>query len=80
MIDPRNGDLLVVNANDNRLVVITPGGKLVATRDLATHQPAGALFGLAIGTNAAGDLVLYYTDSDTSTLHELMLQAHHAQQ
>ena len=51
-----------------------------ATRDLAAHQPAGALFGLAIGTNAAGDLVLYYTDSNTSTLHELMLQAHYAKQ
>jgi hypothetical protein len=80
VIDPRNGDLLVVNANDNRLVVITPGGKLVATRDLAAHQPAGALFGLAIGTNPAGDLVLYYTNSNTSTLHELVLQAHYAKQ
>jgi len=78
VIDPRNGDLLVVNANDNRLVVITPGGKLVATRDLAAHQPAGALFGLAIGTNPAGDLVLYYTNSNTSTLHELVLQANYA--
>lgn len=77
-IDPRNGDLLVVNANDNRLVVITPGGKLVAIRDLAAHQTTGALFGLAIGTNAAGDLVLYYTNSNTDTLHELVLQAHYA--
>lgn len=73
VIDPRNGDLLVVNANDNSLVEITAGGKLVATRDLAAHQPAGALFGLAIGTDAAGDLVLYYTNSDTNTLHELVL-------
>jgi sugar lactone lactonase YvrE len=80
VIDPRNGDLLVVNATDNRLVVITPAGKLVATRDLAAHQPAGALFGLAIGTNATGDLVLYYTNSNTSTLHELILQAHYAKQ
>jgi DNA-binding beta-propeller fold protein YncE len=80
VIDPRNGDLLVVNANDNRLVVITPEGKLVATRDLAAHQPVGALFGLAIGTNAAGDLVLYYTNSNTNTLHELMLQAQYVKQ
>jgi hypothetical protein len=80
VIDPRNGDLLVVNANDDRLVVITPGGKLVASRDLAAHQPTGALFGLAIGTNAAGDLVLYYTNLNTSTLHELVLQAHYATQ
>jgi len=60
VIDPANGNLLVANANDNRLVEITPGGKLVASVDLARHQPAGALFGLAIGTNAAGQLVLYY--------------------
>jgi hypothetical protein len=77
VIDPRNGDLLVVNANDNQLVVITPGGRLVGVRDLAANQPAGALFGLAIGTNAAGDLVLYYTNSNTNTLHELVLQAHY---
>lgn len=80
VIDPRNGDLLVVNANNNSLVVITPEGRLVATRDLAAHQAAGALFGLAIGTNSAGDLVLYYTNSNTSTLHELVLQAHYAKQ
>jgi hypothetical protein len=48
----------------------------VASVDLARHQPAGALFGLAIGTNAAGQLVLYYGNSDTNTLHELVLQAH----
>ena len=49
----------------------------MASVDLARHQPAGALFGLAIGTNAAGKLVLYYGNSDTNTLHELVLQAHY---
>ena len=77
VIDPANGNLLVANANNNRLVEITPGGKVVASVDLARHQAAGALFGLAIGTNAAGQLVLYYGNSDTNTLHELVLQAHH---
>jgi hypothetical protein len=77
VIDPANGNLLVANANDNRLVEITPGGKVVASVDLARHQAAGALFGLAIGTNAAGKLVLYYGNSDTNTLHELLLQAHY---
>jgi hypothetical protein len=75
VIDPINGNLLVANANDNRLVEITPGGKVVASVDLAKHQAAGALFGLAIGTNAAGQQVLYYGNSDTNTLHELVLQA-----
>jgi len=73
VINPVNGDLLVVNANDNRLVEITPAGKVVGSRDLARHQPAGALFGLAIGTDAAGHPVLYYGNSDTNTLHELLL-------
>ena len=75
-IDPLNGNLLVVNANNNRLVEITPGGKLVASRDLAKHQAPGALFGLATGIDAAGDPVLYYGNSDTNTLHELLLDAH----
>lgn len=77
VIDPANGNLLVANANNNRLVEITPRGKVVASVDLARHQAAGALFGLAIGTNAAGQLVLYYGNSDTNTLHELVLHAHH---
>ena len=75
-IDPLNGNLLVVNANNNRLVEITPGGKLVASRDLAKHQAPGALFGLATGIDAAGHSVLYYGNSDTNTLHELVLDAH----
>jgi hypothetical protein len=73
VIDPANGNLLIANANNNRLVEITPRGKVVASLDLAKHQPAGALFGLAIGTNAAGKLVLYYGNSNTNTLHELAL-------
>jgi hypothetical protein len=77
VIDPANGNLLVASANNNRLVEITPCGKVVASVNLARHQAAGALFGLAIGTNAAGKLVLYYGNSDTNTLHELVLQAHH---
>jgi hypothetical protein len=76
VIDPANGNLLVASANNNRLVEITPCGKVVASVNLARHQPAGALFGLAIGTNAAGKLVLYYSNSNTNTLHELALQAH----
>jgi hypothetical protein len=75
VIDPTNGNLLVANANNNRLVEITPGGKVVASVDLARHQAAGALFGLAVGTDAAGQQVLYYGNSDTNTLQELVLEA-----
>jgi hypothetical protein len=71
VVDPANGNLLVANANDNDLVEITPSGHVVGSLDLAKHEPAGALFGLAIATDAAGNPVLYYGDSDTNTLHEL---------
>ena len=64
----------MVNANTNRLVEITPCGHVVATRDLARGQSPGALFGLAAGTDAYGDPVLYYGNSNTNTLHELVLQ------
>ncbi|HEX4216796.1 MAG TPA: hypothetical protein VHZ02_00380 [Acidimicrobiales bacterium] len=75
VIDPANGNLLIANANNNRLVEITPGGKVVSSVDLAKHQAAGALFGLAIGTDS-GQPVLFYGNSDTNTLHELVLPAH----
>jgi hypothetical protein len=75
VIDPQNHNLFVVNATSNRLVEITRCGEIVGSRDLARNQPAGALFGLATGTNADGDLVLYYGNSDTNTLHELVLDA-----
>jgi DNA-binding beta-propeller fold protein YncE len=79
VIDPLNGDLLVANANHNRLVEITPAGDVVGVHDLAVHEPAGALFGLATGTDAAGQAVLYYGDSDTNTLRELVLDTHYGQ-
>jgi DNA-binding beta-propeller fold protein YncE len=52
VMDPLNGKLLVASASNNRLVEITPWGKVVASVNLARHQPAGALFGLPIGTDA----------------------------
>jgi hypothetical protein len=73
VIDPRNHNLFVVNATSNRIVEITRWGRVVGSRDLARHQPAGALFGLATDTSADGDLVLYYGNSDTNTLHELVI-------
>ena len=75
-VDPANGNLLVVNANDNRLVEITPNGHVVASVNLAKHQPAGALFGLATGTDSEGRPVLYYGNINTNTLHELVLGGH----
>jgi hypothetical protein len=75
VVDPANGNLLVANANDSRLVEITPSGHVVGSLDLARHEPAGALFGLAISTNSLGNTILYYGNSDTNTLHELTATA-----
>jgi hypothetical protein len=72
VVDPANGNLLVVNgAGNNDLVEITPAGQVVAERDLAPHQAPGALFGLAVGTDASGNPVIYYGDDDTNTVGAL---------
>jgi hypothetical protein len=63
---------LKLRAAGQRHAHLTPEA-LVSDAD----QGAGALFGLAIGTNAAGQQVLYYGNSDTNTLHELVLQGHY---
>ncbi len=71
VINPLNGDLLIVNGTVNDLVEITPAGQVVGTLQLAKGQAAGALFGLAASTAPNGSLLLYYTDAADNTLHEL---------
>jgi hypothetical protein len=73
VVDPVNGNLLVVNgAGNNDLVEITPSGQVVAVRDLAPNEAPGALFGLAVGSGPNGQPVLYYGDDDTNTIHMLV--------
>ena len=72
VVNPTNGDLLVVNGGNNKLVEITPSGQVVAVRDLAPGQAAGALFGLAVGTDLHGNSVIYYVNDNDNTLHELI--------
>ena len=71
VLDPANGNLLIVNAGNNNLVEITPNGQVVAVRDLGRHQPPGALFGLAVSTDSIGNQVLYYGNDNDNSLHEL---------
>ena len=71
VINPLNGDLLVVNGGNNNLVEITPTGHVVAQVNLAANQPSGALFGLAATTDAAGNLVVYYVNDNENSLHAL---------
>ena len=70
VINPLNGDLLVVNGGNNNLVEITPAGQVVARVNLGA-APLGALFGLAATTDAAGNLVIYYVNDNENSLHVL---------
>ena len=71
-IDPNTGDLLVVNgAVNNNLIELSTAGAVVATRNLAPTQGAGALFGLTTTKDASGNTVVYYVNDNTNTLHTL---------
>jgi hypothetical protein len=77
-INPLNGDLLVVNMNDNNLVEINLAqGKAVGTR-LLDNVPVdvqsgngSALFGVAAAIDAMGKLEVFFTDDNTNTLNVL---------
>jgi hypothetical protein len=66
-----NGNLVVANsAGGNTLVELTPTGKILATKVVDTSKTAG-IFGVrASGTNDA-NTVVYYTDTNDNSLHEL---------
>jgi hypothetical protein len=66
-----NGNLIVANTKGgNKLVELTPSGKVLATKTLDTSKTAHIFGLLADGTNDS-DTVLYYTDTSTNTLQEL---------
>lgn len=77
-LNPLNGDILVVNLNDNNLVEVNlTQGRTVGVRqiDNAPVDPqsgnGSALFGVAATTNQQGNLVVYFTDDNTNTLDVL---------
>ncbi len=66
-----NGNLIVANTKGgNKLVELTPTGKILATKTIDTSTTAHVFGLLATGTTDS-DTVLFYTDTDTNTLHEL---------
>jgi len=77
-INPRNGDLLVVNMNDNNLVELNLSqGKVVAVRQLDNvpvdpqSGNGSALFGVAATKDARGNLEVIFTDDNMNTLNLL---------
>jgi hypothetical protein len=66
-----NGNLIVANTKGgNKLVELTPAGKILATKDIDTSKTAH-VFGLLASGTSDSDTVLFYTDTETNTLHEL---------
>jgi hypothetical protein len=79
-INPLNGDLLVVNLNDNNLIELNlTKGQVVGVRQLdkvpvdPQSGNGSALFGLAASRDARGNLVVFFTNDNTNTLNVLSL-------
>ncbi len=65
-----NGDLVVGNTGDNRLVEMTPGGHVIGTRIVDTGA-AGAVFGLAASGTSAATTRIYFNDDNTNVVDVL---------
>ena len=79
-VNPLNGDLLVVNMNDNNLVELNLSqGKAVGVRQLdnvpvdAQSGNGSALFGVAAASDSRGNLEVFFTDDNTNTLMALTM-------
>lgn len=66
-----NGNLIVANTKGgNKLVELTPAGKVLATKTIDTSKTAH-IFGLLATGTSDSDTALFYTDTATNTLQEL---------
>ena len=66
-----NGNLIVANTKGgNELVELTPTGQILDTKTIDTSTTAH-IFGLLASGTGDSDTVLFYTDTETNTLHEL---------
>ncbi|MFY9738611.1 MAG: hypothetical protein WAK11_06090 [Candidatus Cybelea sp.] len=65
-----NGNLIVANTGNNTLVELTPTGQVLDTKVVDTSKTSG-IFGLAATGTKDSNTALFYTDTNTNTLHEL---------
>jgi len=79
-VNPLNGDLLVVNMNDNNLLELNLSqGKAMGVRLLdnvpvdAQSGNGSALFGVAASADARGNLEVFFTDDNLNTLNLLSI-------
>jgi len=65
-----NGDLVVGNTGDNRLVELSPSGRVLGTR-LVDGGVAGAIFGIAASGTSAQTTRVYFNDDNDNTVKRL---------
>ena len=67
-----NGNLIVANTGGtaNTLVELTPQGQVLDTKVIDTSSTQG-VFGLAARGKGDSDTVLFYTDTNSNSVHEL---------
>jgi hypothetical protein len=65
-----NGNLILANTGNNTLVEMTQTGQVLDTKVVDKSKTAG-IFGLAANGKTDSNTVLFYTDTNTNTLHEL---------
>lgn len=66
-----NGNLIVANTKGgNKLVELTPTGRVLATKTIDT-SPTAHIFGLVATGTSDSDTALFYTDTKTNTLQRL---------
>ncbi len=79
-VNPLNGDILVVNANDNNLVELNLSQNQAVGVRLLDNVPVdaqsgngSALVGVAATTDARGNLEVFFTDDNMNTLNLLSI-------
>jgi hypothetical protein len=65
-----NGDLVVGNTTNNRLIEVTPDGRVVGNKVLDKGAP-GALFGIAASGTSIANQKVYFNDDNTNTVNVL---------
>lgn len=67
-----NGNLVVGNTANNRLIEITPAGRMVGNKVLDTGPP-GALFGIAAAGTSVPSTQIFFNDDNTNTVNVLQM-------
>ncbi len=65
-----DGDLVIGNTFDNRMVQLSPSGRVIGVVDV-DRGPAGALFGIAAQGTTADNTRIYFNDDNDNTVKVL---------